>query len=134
MLNKVMLIGNLGQDPEIRHLPSGGQVTNISLATTLRWRDKSSGENKQSVEWHRVVFHNRLAEVAGEYLKKGSQVYIDGRIQTRKWTDKDGNERYSTEIIANEMQMLGNRQQGEKPAKAESSATGYDDFDEEIMF
>jgi single-strand DNA-binding protein len=112
MLNKVMLIGNLGADPEVRYMPSGGAVTNISLATTRRWKDKQSGERRDATEWHRIVFFNRLAEVAGEYLRKGSQVYIEGRIQTRKWQDQSGQDRYSTEILADEMQMLGSRSGG----------------------
>ncbi len=112
MLNKVMLIGNLGADPEVRYMPTGGAVTNITLATTRRWKDKQSGERKDATEWHRVVFFNRLAEVAGEYLRKGSQVYIEGRIQTRKWQDQSGQDRYSTEIVAGEMQMLGSRSGG----------------------
>ncbi|WP_198243562.1 single-stranded DNA-binding protein [methane-oxidizing endosymbiont of Gigantopelta aegis] len=112
MLNKVMLIGNLGADPEVRYMPSGGAVTTIRLATTRRWKDKQTGERKDQTEWHRVVFFNRLAEIAGEYLRKGSQVYVEGRIQTRKWQDQSGQDRYSTEIIAEEMQMLGNRSGG----------------------
>jgi len=115
MLNKVTLIGNLGADPEVRYMPTGGAVTNISLATTFRWKDKQSGERKDNTEWHRVVFFNRLAEVVGEYLRKGSQVYVEGRLQTRKWQDKDGIDRYSTEIIATEMQMLGSRSGGTAP-------------------
>lgn len=112
MLNKVMLIGNLGADPEVRYMPSGGAVTNIRLATTLRWKDKQTGERRDSTEWHRVVFFNRLAEVAGEYLRKGSQVYIEGRIRTQKWQDQSGQDRYTTEIVAEEMQMLGSRSGG----------------------
>lgn len=109
-LNKVMLIGNLGADPEIRYGTGGGsQITNIRLATAESWRDKETGDQQERTEWHRVVFFGRLAEVAGEYLKKGSQVYVEGRIQTRKWNDKEGVERFSTEIIASEMQMLGGR-------------------------
>ncbi|MEQ1530504.1 MAG: single-stranded DNA-binding protein, partial [Methylococcales bacterium] len=100
MLNKVTLIGNLGADPEVRYMPAGGAVTSISLATTRRWKDKQSGERKDATEWHRVIFFNRLAEVAGEYLKKGSQVYVEGRLQTRKWQGQDGQDRYTTEIIA----------------------------------
>lgn len=136
MINRVTLIGRLCADPDVRFLPNGGQVTNINLATSMRWRDKSTGENKESSEFHRVVFFNRLAEVAGEHLKKGSQIYVEGRIQTRKWQDQDGKERYSTEIIAGEMQMLGSRQQGDKPeGKATSKATPeYDDFDDSIPF
>src|SRR5476649_2264600 len=108
-INKVILIGNLGRDPETRFLPSGGAVTNISIATTDTWKDKASGEKKEATEWHRVAFFGRLAEIAGEYLKKGSQVYVEGRLQTRKWQDKDGNDKYTTEIIADTMQMLGSR-------------------------
>jgi len=112
MLNKVTLIGNLGADPEVRYMPSGGAVANVSLATTFRWKDRDTKEKKESTEWHRVVFFNRLAEVVGEYLRKGSQIYIEGRLQTRKWKDKDGIDRYSTEIIATEMQMLGGKPAG----------------------
>jgi single-strand DNA-binding protein len=112
MLNKVMLIGNLGADPEVRYMTSGDAVTNITLATSRRWKDKQSGERREHTEWHRVVFFRRLAEVAGEYLRKGSQVYIEGRIQTRKWQDQNGQDRYTTEIVADEMQMLGSRSGG----------------------
>jgi single-strand DNA-binding protein len=107
-VNKVILIGNLGRDPETRYLPSGGAVTNISVATTDTWKDKASGEKKEATEWHRVAFFGRLAEIAGEYLKKGSQVYIEGRLQTRKY-QKDGQDHYSTEIVADQMRMLGSR-------------------------
>ncbi|MCA1799353.1 MAG: single-stranded DNA-binding protein [Xanthomonadaceae bacterium] len=107
-VNKVILIGNLGQDPEVRYMPSGGAVANVRLATSESWKDKTSGEQQERTEWHTVVFFNRLAEIVGEYLKKGSQVYIEGSLRTRKW-QKDGVDRYSTEIIANEMQMLGGR-------------------------
>lgn len=107
-VNKVILIGNLGRDPETRYLPSGDAVTNVSVATTEQWKDKN-GEKQEQTEWHRVAFFGRLAEIAGEYLKKGSQVYVEGRLQTRKWTDKDGQEKYSTEIRADRMQMLGSR-------------------------
>jgi single-strand DNA-binding protein len=112
MLNKVTLIGNLGADPEVRYMPSGGAVTTIRLATTRRWKDKQSGEKKESTEWHRVVFFNRLAEVAGEYLKKGSQVYVEGHLRTQKWQAQDGQDRYTTEILADEMHMLGSRSGG----------------------
>ncbi|CAA9889714.1 Single-stranded DNA-binding protein [Candidatus Methylobacter favarea] len=112
MLNKVILIGNLGTDPEVRYLPSGGAVTTVNLATSRRWKDKQTGEKKEASEWHRVVFFNRLAEVAGEYLKKGAQVYVEGRIQTRKWQDNSGQDKYSTEILADEMHMLGKRDGG----------------------
>jgi single-strand DNA-binding protein len=108
-INKVILIGNLGNDPEVRYTAGGAAVANISLATTDSWRDKNTGEQQERTEWHRVVFFGRLAEIVGEYLKKGSQVYVEGRLQTRKWQDKDGNDRYTTEIVANEMQMLGGR-------------------------
>ena len=108
-VNKVILVGNLGADPETRYLPSGDAVANIRLATTDRYKDKSSGEFKELTEWHRVAFFGRLAEIVNEYLKKGSSVYIEGRIRTRKWTDQSGQERYSTEIVADQMQMLGGR-------------------------
>jgi single-strand DNA-binding protein len=108
-VNKVILIGNLGRDPETRYLPNGDAVTNVTLATTESWKDKGSGERQEKTEWHRVTFYRRLAEIAGEYLKKGSPVYVEGRLETRKWTDKEGKERYTTEIIANEMKMLGSR-------------------------
>jgi single-strand DNA-binding protein len=108
-INKVILIGNLGQDPESRTTPSGTTVTNIRIATSESWRDKQSGEMKENTEWHSVVLWNKLGEIAAEYLRKGSQVYIEGRLQTRKWQDKQGNDRYTTEIVASEMQMLGGR-------------------------
>ena len=108
-INKVILVGNLGQDPETRAMPSGKSVTNVRIATSDSWRDKQTGEQKEQTEWHTVVFFDRLAEVAAEYLKKGSQVYVEGRLRTRKWQDKSGNDRYTTEIVANEMQMLGGR-------------------------
>lgn len=114
-VNKVILIGNLGQDPEVRYLPQGGAVTNITLATSESWRDKQSGEMKEKTEWHRVVVFGKLAEVAGQYLKKGSQVYIEGQLQTRKWQDQQGQERYSTEVVVNiggSMQMLSGRSSG----------------------
>jgi len=108
-LNKVMLIGNLGADPEVRYGASGSAITNVRLATAESWRDKETGDQQERTEWHRVVFFGRLAEIAAEYLKKGSQVYVEGSIRTRKWTDKEGQEKYTTEIVANEMQMLGGR-------------------------
>ena len=107
-VNKVILVGNLGRDPETRYMPSGGAVTNASVATSKQWRDRDSGENKERTEWHRVVFFNRLAEIAGEYLKKGSKVYIEGELRTRDW-ERDGQKHYTTEIVANEMQMLDSR-------------------------
>jgi single-strand DNA-binding protein len=108
-VNKVILIGHLGADPETRAMPSGSSVANLRIATTESWRDKQSGEQQERTEWHRVALFGRLAEIAGEYLRKGSQVYIEGSLRTRKWQDKQGNERYSTEIVGNEMQMLGGR-------------------------
>lgn len=148
MLNRVTLIGNLGADPETRFMPNGGQVTNISLATTKRWKDKTTGEKREATEWHRVNFFNRLAEVVAEYLKKGSQVYVEGEIRTRKWQDNDGNDRYSTEIIADQMQMLGgkgdqgnqggqSRPQQQRPQQNQAPqppAGGYDDFEDDIPF
>jgi single-strand DNA-binding protein len=111
-INKVILVGNLGQDPEVKYMPSGGAVTNISIATTDTWKDKATGEKKENTEWHRVVFFNRLAEIVGEYLRKGSQVYIEGNLRTRKWQDQNGVDKYTTEIVAREMQMLGGRAGG----------------------
>lgn len=114
-INKVILVGNLGQDPEVRYLPSGGAVANLTLATSESWRDKATGEQKEQTEWHRVVLFGKLAEVAGEYLRKGSQVYIEGQLRTRKWTDQSGTEKYTTEVLVNVggvMQMLGGRQAG----------------------
>ena len=108
-VNKVILVGNLGSDPETRYMPSGDAVTNISVATTESWKDKQTGEQKEKTEWHRVVMFRRLGEIAAEYLRKGSQVYIEGKLRTNKWKDRDGNDRYTTEIIADEMQMLGGR-------------------------
>jgi single-strand DNA-binding protein len=114
-VNKVIIVGNLGADPETRYTPAGDAVTNIRVATTDRWRDKASGEMKEQTEWHRISFWGRLAEVAGEYLKKGSQVYVEGSLRTRKWQDKDGQDRYSTEIRGDVMQMLGRREGGGAP-------------------
>ena len=111
-VNKVTLIGNLGRDPEVRYAPSGSAICNVAIATSRSWKDKTSGERQEETEWHRVVFYDRLAEIAGEYLKKGKSVYIEGRLKTRKWTDKDGVEKYTTEIIAQEMTMLGGREGG----------------------
>jgi len=120
-LNKVQLIGHLGADPETRFTTSGDAVTNVRLATSETWKDKASGEQKESTEWHRVVFYRRLAEVAGEYLKKGSQVYIEGRIKTRKWQDKEGKDQYTTEIEATEMKMLGGKREGVSDAQGTST-------------
>ncbi|NJD88359.1 MAG: single-stranded DNA-binding protein [Betaproteobacteria bacterium] len=148
-VNKVILIGNLGRDPETRYMPDGGAVTNVSIATTETWKDKS-GEKQEKTEWHRVAFFGKLAEIAGEYLKKGSQVYVEGRLQTRKWQDKDGQDKYTTEIVADRMQMLGSRQGmgggdreagGEresrpaaKPAGAKPAGSKFDDFEDDIPF
>ncbi len=144
-VNKAIILGSLGQDPDIRYTAGGAAVANISIATNEQWKDKESGEMQERTEWHRVVFFGRLAEIAGEYLHKGSQVYIEGRIQTRKWQDKEGNDRYTTEIVANEMQMLGSKSGGttasfdQKPAAeqstpATSSGSSNDDFDDDIPF
>lgn len=139
-INKVILIGNLGADPETRYMPSGSAVTNLRLATTDQWRDKDSGEQQERTEWHNVAMFGRLAEVAAEYLRKGSQVYVEGRLRTRKWQDRDGNDRWTTEIVANEMQMLGGRSGGSgapersSEAKRESSAAPVEDFDDDIPF
>ena len=121
-VNKVILVGNLGADPDVRYMPNGDQVTTVRLATTESWKDKNSGEKREMTEWHRVVFYRKLAEIAGQYLRKGSQVYLEGRIKTRKWQDKDGQDRYTTEIEATEMQMLGGRQGMGAPAQS----GGYD--------
>jgi single-strand DNA-binding protein len=112
-INKVILVGNLGKDPEVRFMPNGGAVANVTIATSESWKDKQTGQQNEKTEWHQVVFFNRLAEIVGEYLKKGSQVYVEGKLQTRKWEDKNGNERYTTEIVANEMQMMGGRGQSQ---------------------
>ncbi len=148
-INKVILIGNLGNDPEVRYTPSGSAVANISLATSESWKDKQSGEMQDRTEWHRVVFFNRLAEIAGEYLKKGSKVYVEGKLQTRKWQDKTGNDRYSTEIIASEMQMLDSKSGGPSDFSAPAAAKetpkaapetpaaapeASEDFDDDIPF
>ncbi len=158
-VNKVILVGNLGRDPEVRYMPEGGAITNISIATTSTWKDKA-GEKQEATEWHRVVFFNKLAEIAGEYLKKGSQVYVEGRLRTRKWQDKDGQDKYTTEVTADAMQMLGGRQgMGEagaasgapagapsgdygnraggsasKPAATKSAPAKFDDMDDDIPF
>ena len=125
-VNKVIIVGNLGRDPEMRTFPSGDQVANVTIATTDKWKDKQSGEMKEATEWHRVVFNGRLAEIAGQYLRKGSQVYVEGSLRTRKWTDQSGVEKYSTEIRADQMQMLGSRQGMGQPADDEGGGGGYD--------
>ena len=148
-VNKVILVGNLGKDPEVRYMPNGNAVANITLATSESWKDKQTGEQQEKTEWHRVVMFRRLGEIAGEYLKKGSQVYIEGKLQTRKWQDNAGNDRYTTEIVADEMQMLGGRGGGSAgfpaesapsqsaPASAVASAPASapaGDFDDDIPF
>jgi len=128
-VNKVIIVGNLGRDPEVRYTPEGAAICNVSVATTSQWKDRNSGERREETEWHRVVMYNRLAEIAGEYLRKGRPVYIEGRLKTRKWTDKDNIDRYTTEIVADQMQMLGGRDAGsadggnygESPARQSSS-------------
>ena len=149
-VNKVILVGRLGKDPETRYMTNGEAVTNVTLATSENWKDKN-GEKQERTEWHNLVFYRRLAEVAGEYLKKGSQIYVEGKIQTRKWQDKDGKDRYTTEIIVNEMQMLGSKTGGagsfevvEKPASSGASSSAprstpaakgnFDNFDDDIPF
>ncbi len=124
-VNKVILVGNLGKDPEVRYSPTGGAVANITIATSESWKDKTSGEKQEKTEWHRVVFFGRLAEIAGEYLKKGAQIYIEGRLQTRKWQDKEGKDRYTTEIVANEMQMLGSRGGAGQPSSEFNQDASY---------
>ena len=140
-INKVILVGNLGADPDTRYMPSGSAVTNISVATTKSWKDKNSGDQQERTEWHRVAFFGRLAEISAEYLRKGSQVYIEGELRTRKWQDREGRDRWTTEIVASEMQMLGGRQDSTAsapmPARgvAETPApTGTDDLDDDIPF
>ena len=161
-VNKVILVGNLGRDPETRYSPNGGAICNVSIATTRNWKDKASGERKEETEWHRVVFYDRLAEIAGEYLKKGRPVYVEGRLKTRKWTDKDGVEKYTTEVIADQMQLLGSREgtgagddggggggggysrpaarpaaaapPATTPKPAAKPSTGFDDMDDDIPF
>src|SRR5689334_9060050 len=123
-INKVILVGHLGQDPEVKYMPSGSAVANVSIATTESWKDKTTGEKQDRTEWHKVVFYARLAEIVGEYLRKGSQIYVEGRLQTRKWQDKNGQDRYTTEIIAAEMQMLGGKGGGGSGGVAEYSSAG----------
>ena len=124
-INKVIIVGNLGQDPEVKYMPSGGAVCNITVATSESWNDKNTGEKQERTEWHRIVFYRKLAEIAGEYLRKGSQVYVEGRLQTRKWQDQGGADRYTTEIVANEMQMMGGRGSAASGA-SNSGAAGFD--------
>ncbi|HKI63985.1 MAG TPA: single-stranded DNA-binding protein [Burkholderiales bacterium] len=151
-VNKVILVGNLGRDPETRYMPDGAALTNVSIATSYQWTDKASGEKKEETEWHRVTFRARLAEIAGEYLKKGSQIYVEGRLRTRKWQDKEGQDRYTTEIVADTMKMLGSRSgagepRSEAPRAAPAAATAaepkaaakkptgkFDDMEDDIPF
>lgn len=124
-INKVIIIGNLGKDPEVRYTPNGSAVCNITVATSRQWKDKNSGEKQEETEWHRIVFFDRMAEIAGEYLKKGRPVYVEGRLKTRKWTDKDGVEKYTTEIMAENMQLLGGREGGGGGGGDEGGGGGY---------
>lgn len=148
-INKVIIVGNLGNDPEVRYLPNGNAVANISIATSESWKDKQTGEKQERTEWHRVVMFNRLGEIAGEYLRKGSKVYVEGSLRTRKWQDKDGQDRYTTEIVASEMQMLDSRggaggfdapaqkqaaPQKSQAAPAAATPAGMDDFDDDVPF
>jgi single-strand DNA-binding protein len=161
-VNKVIILGNLGRDPELRYTPSGAAVCNVSIATTRNWKSKDSGERQEETEWHRVVFYDRLAEIAGEYLKKGRPVYVEGRLKTRKWQDKDGKDNYTTEVIAEQMQLLGGRDEGgsgagfsrghdddaghapapraprpqaaPRPAPTPKPASSFDDMDDDIPF
>ena len=163
-VNKVIVLGNLGRDPELRYTPSGAAVCNVSIATTRNWKSKDSGERQEETEWHRVVFYDRLAEIAGEYLKKGRPVYVEGRLKTRKWQDKDGKDNYTTEVIAEQMQLLGGRDEAggggggysrgqdddhgggapaprpqrpqatPRPAPAPKAASSFDDMDDDIPF
>ncbi len=140
-INKVIIVGNLGADPDSRAMPSGNAVTNISVATSESWNDRDTGEKQEKTEWHRVVFFNRLAEIAAQYLKKGSQVYVEGKLQTRKWEDKEGNERWTTEVVANQMQMLGDRMSNDISNDNASSSQSTsdndfstDEFDDDIPF
>jgi len=144
-VNKVILIGNLGKDPEVRYMPNGNAVANITLATSESWKDKTSGEQQEKTEWHRIVMFRRLGEIAGEYLKKGSKVYIEGKLQTRKWQDNSGNDRYTTEIVADQMQMLDSRggssanfssesKSAPAMAPAPAAAAAGGDFDDDIPF
>ena len=125
-VNKVIIVGNLGKDPEVRYMPSGGAICNVNVATTRQWKNKESGEKQEETDWHRIVFFDRLAEIAGEYLKKGRSVYVEGRLRTRKWTDKEGKDQYTTEIVATEMQMLGGREgMGGGAGGGEEGGGGY---------
>jgi len=158
-VNKVIIVGNLGKDPEVRYMPSGSAICSVTVATSRQWKDKTSGERQEETEWHRITFFDRMAEIAGEYLKKGRPVYVEGRLKTRKYTDKDGVEKYSTEIVATDMQLLGGREGGggsgmgdadmgaapaprsapparsaPAPRPAPKASTGFDDMDDDIPF
>lgn len=145
-INKVIIVGNVGNDPEVRYMPNGSAVASISVATTESWKSKDTGDRQERTEWHRIVLFNRLGEIAGEYLRKGAKVYIEGSLRTRKWQDKNGQDRYTTEIVANEMQMLDSRGAGAPGGQFESSApqqsapvqqaapVGDDNFDDDIPF
>lgn len=134
-VNKVIIIGNLGRDPETRYSPGGAPITNASIATSYTWKDKATGKKNEETEWHRVVFFNRLAEIAGEYLKKGMPVYIEGRLRTSKWKDKDGKEKFSTDIVAEEMKMLGSRGDSPNETKgAQEKPPGVDGLEDDIPF
>ena len=145
-INKVILIGNLGQDPEVRYMPNGNAVANVTLATTESWKDRNTGENQERTEWHRVVLFRKLAEIAGQYLKKGAKVYVEGKLQTRKWQDQNGQDRYTTEIVADQLQMLDSRGGGAAPMESGSRGApqpqgggdpgfgGGGDFDDDIPF
>ena len=133
-INKVILIGHLGADPEVKYMPSGSAVANLSIATTEGWKDKQTGEKQEKTEWHRVVLFARLAEIAGEYLRKGAQVYVEGRLQTRKWQGKDGQDRYTTEIVGNELQMLGGSTGSKPETKPTTAPNTKPDFDDDIPF
>lgn len=133
-INKVILVATLGKDPEVRYMPSGGAVANLSVATSESWKDKQTGEKVEKTEWHRVIFFNRLGEIAGQYLKKGSKVYIEGKLQTRKWQDKDGQDRYTTEIVGNELQMIDSRPEGQQSAPQQATPQVGDGWDDSIPF
>lgn len=140
-VNKVIVLGNLGRDVEVRYTPSGSAVATVSIATTRSWKDKTSGDKQEETEWHRVVFYDKLAEIAGQYLAKGKSVYIEGRLKTRKWQDKDGQDKYVTEIIAEQMQMLGSKDDApsrapaaSRPAPAAKTGTGFDDMADDFPF
>lgn len=133
-VNKAIIVGNLGNDPDMRYTQGGDAIANFSVATTESWKDKTTGEKQEKTEWHRCVAFRRTAEIIGEYLKKGSQVFIEGKLQTRKWQDKDGNDRYTTEILVNDLQMLGGKPQGGNPASGGGESGGAPDFDDDIPF